>query len=165
MSYLYGGVSAENHSQFGGRLMPAGRNVRIVMMRNDLDFGVEMFRDGTFERVASENNTVRGHQLVSGIHDGCFISTTKKLHIALRFATNEGTVVGFVYVLDSTKFLSFGIVSQEFCDARYPDEEEVSIRSIDGREIPREVISKIVPVRAGDYAKRFSLDSQFLCAR
>ena len=90
MCYLYRGVCEEKHYTDGGRLLPAGDKVNIVMRRDDYEHGVEMRRDGTFVRVPSEINTVRGHQLASGIHDGCMISTTESFQAAVRFATNEG---------------------------------------------------------------------------
>ena len=150
--HLYRGVSEQKHLADGGKLVPAGDNIEIVMRRDDLDRGAEIRRDGTFQRGPSETNTVRGHHLVSGIHDGCFISTTENFQIAVRFATREGSVDGIVYVLDQSKFSSLGVVSMKFPDPRYPSEEEVSIRAADGGEIPPEAIIDVKRVMASDYA-------------
>lgn len=150
-NYLFRGVSMEKHCRQAGRLIPAGKNIEIVMFRNDCALGVEMYRDGTFERVPSENNTVRGHQLISGIHDGCFISTTENFKVAVRFATSKGTSDGVIYKIDTSKFSELGIVKKKFIDPRYPDEMEVSIRAGNGGEIPQSVIAEIIKVRAGDY--------------
>lgn len=150
--HLYRGVSEQKHQADDGKLTPAGNNIEIVMRRDDLDRGAEIRRDGTFQRGASENNTVRGHHLVSGIHDGCFISTTENFEIAVRFATREGTVNGIVYVLDQSKFPSLGVVSRKVHDPRYPSEEEVSIRAADGGEIPPEAIIDIKFVKSSDYS-------------
>ena len=151
MTLLYRGVSTEIHHRQGGRLIPTGSNVDIVMRRNDADRGAELRRDGTFQRVPSEVNTARGHQLVTGIHDGCFISTTEESLIAIRFATNNGTTDGYVYVFDQRLFSPLGVVSIRFPDPRYPDEQEVSIRAADGGEIPQQIIVEVWPVSAGEY--------------
>lgn len=136
----------------GGLLFPRGGNIEITMRRDDYDNGAEMLRDGTFVRGPSEANTVRGHQLVSGIHDGCMISATESLPIAIRFATREGEVDGVVYVLDEERFTALGVVAWRLPDPRYPHEQEVSIRAADGGEIPKEVIVEVRKVCAADYA-------------
>lgn len=150
--HLYRGMSEQRHQANGGRLIPTGNNIEIVMRRDDRDRGAVIPRNGTFQRGPSETNTVRGHHLVSGIHDGCFISTTESFQIAVRFATREGRVNGIVYVLDKSRFSALGIVSRKFPDPRYPSEEEVSIRAADGGEIPREAIIEVKRVMASDYA-------------
>lgn len=151
MTFLYRGVSLELHNKLNGRLIPAGNNIQVVMTRGDYAQGAVMCRDGTFVRSPSESNTVRAHQLVSGIHEGCFVSTTERFEVAVRFATKEGSVDGFVYVLDQEKFRELGIVSYGFADSRYPDEHEVSIRAEDGGEIPQAAIAKIISVSATEY--------------
>ena len=110
-----------------------------------------MLRDGAFRRVPCETNTVRGHHLVSGIHDGCFISTTESYEIAIRFATSEGHTNGFVYILDESRFSELDIVAQRLPDPHYPEEEEVSIRATDGGESPQSVIVEIRKVQACEY--------------
>ena len=87
----------------------------------------------------------------SGFRDGCFISTTREIKRAVFFATVGGTTDGYVYVIDSSKFSALGVVEVAFPDARYPDEEEVSIHAADNGEIPRDVIIEIRQVKAGDY--------------
>lgn len=149
--HLYRGVSEQKHQADGGRLIPAGHNIEIVMQRNDLASGAEIRRDGTFQRVPSEANTVNGHHLVSGIHGGCFISTSESFKIAVKFATNEGRTDGVVYVLDDSTFQTHGVVSKKVQDPRYPSEEEVSIRAADGGEIPQAVIIGVINVTANEY--------------
>ncbi|MBW8067181.1 MAG: hypothetical protein GJU73_07020 [Ferrovum sp.] len=154
MNYLYRGVCEEKHEANGGRLIPAGNNMEIVMQRNDytrLSDESKFLRDGTFVRIPSEVNTARGHQLDSGIHGGCMISTTESYQIAVLFATNEGTVNGVIYKLDKAKFQSYGIRSHKFICPRFPDEKEVSICAEDGGEIPQEVIVTVRKVLASEF--------------
>lgn len=146
MCYLYRGISEEHYVRDEGRLIPAGKNSEILMSRADWSEGVDMRRDGTFERQPSEVNTVRAHHLKSGFRGGCYVSTTKDFQMAVFFATNGGKVNGYVFVIDSSKFSSFGIEAVEFPDPRYPDENEVSIRAADNGEIPSDVIVEILRV-------------------
>ncbi len=148
---LYRGVPEQTHQENKGRLIPAGKNIEIAMRRDSLEYDGLMRRDGTFQRGLSETNTVRGHHLVSGVHGGCFISTTEDFKVAHRFATREGRVNGVVYVLGQARFSTLGIVSIKFPDPRYPGEKEVSIRAADGGEIPLEAIMEVRCVMASDY--------------
>ena len=93
-------------------------------------------------------NTLRAHQMKSGMHDGAFISTSILFDVASEFATEKGTVVGFVYKIDPDLFEQYGVVARQDPIPKYVGEAEVSIRSEDGGEIPEEVIIEIIEVPA-----------------
>lgn len=150
MCYLYRGVSEEYYEKMGGRIIPAGKKSEVVMTHGDYLKGVEMHRDGKFVRVLSETNTVRAHHLKSGLHDGCFISTTRDIERAKRFATIRGMTDGYIYVIDPSKFFNLGVVAYEFSVTSH-DEQEVSIRASDNGEIPSAVIFKLLRVKSNEY--------------
>jgi hypothetical protein len=150
MSIIYRGVSQEMYKQLNGKLIPAGNKIKSTLTRGDFSEKESILRGQHFDRVPSERNTVRGHQIESGIHDGCFISTTKDYQEAVKFATKKGMADGFIYFLDSSLFSSLGIVSIEFDDPPY-DEQEISIRALDGGEMPLKAVTKIVAVKTIDF--------------
>lgn len=151
MCNLYRGVSVEYHTKKAGRLIPAGVNSEVLMTRNDMSEGVVIPRDGTFVRYTSATNAIRAHQLKSGFHDSCYISTTKDIERAKFFATIGGAVDGYIYIIDTSKFSDAGVMACELPDPHYPDEQEVTLRALDNGEIPIEVIIQILPVNAGEY--------------
>ena len=142
--YLYRGVTKEMHEMQQGRLIPAGKNIKTVMQRNDNDLeGVHFKRDGRYTRDYSEQNTIRAHHMKSGMHDGAFISTTTNYNVACNFATNNGLVDGYVYVIDPGLFEKYDVTAKQDPDPMYEIESEVSIRSVDGGEISNKIIIKL----------------------
>jgi hypothetical protein len=95
--------------------------------------------DGQFTYGTSENNAARGHQLHSGMHDGCWISFTRSKAEAIWFATSEG-LSGFVYIVDEDLMAQHGVVAKEFPDPEYPRELEVSLRAADNGCLPEQTI-------------------------
>ncbi|EGR2840724.1 hypothetical protein DU977_19110, partial [Vibrio cholerae] len=132
----------------GGKLIPKGNNIEIVMTRSDHkpQDGVEFLRDGRFRRGPSEINTLRAHQMKSGMHEGAFLSTSGSLTVATMFATTNGTKPGVVYKIDPDLFEQFGVVARKDPEPKYADEAEVSIRSVNGGEIPSEVIVDVINI-------------------
>lgn len=155
MTIIYRGVSEKMYKQLNGKLTPVGNEIKITLTRGDFSENESILRGQHFDRVPSERNTARGHQMKSGIHGGCFISTTKNYEEAVKFATNNGTTDGFIYFLDSSLFFSLGIVFIEFDDPSY-DEQEISIRALDGGEIPLKAVTKIVAVKTIDFNHKLS---------
>jgi len=147
--YLYRGVSENKHTETEGKLIPKGNNIKTVMYRGDFnpELGFVSNRshpDGRFTRDYSETNTVRAHHIESGMHDGSFISTTTSIELARKFATNEWKEPGYIYVIDPELFEEYEVTALKDPDPQYPNEYEVSIRAVDGGEIPKEVITRIV---------------------
>jgi hypothetical protein len=141
---LYRGVKYEQHLTAKGQIKPRGEAIEVVP-RFD---GTWCF-DGTFSYGYSEDNAVRAHHIQNGKWGGCFVSTSRNYEVAKYFATSDEhgrRFNGFVYHLDETLFGQYGVVAHEFGDPLYPDEEEVSIRAGDGREIPAGVIVRIEKV-------------------
>jgi hypothetical protein len=136
------------HEETQGKLDPKGDNVKIVMTRGDHnpDQDIYLHRDGRFTRDYSEGNTIRAHQMKSGMHNGAFISVSTSSEVARYFATSGGTKDGYIYVIDSSLFNKYGVVARQDPDPMHPNEQEVSIRSAEGKELPREIIVEIQAV-------------------
>ncbi len=145
MSLLYRGVCKTVDQLNNGALRPKGVCHEISIKRD----GQIQNRDGEFNRFPSENNTVRAHQLNSGMYNGCFISFTKSEDTARRFATrnpNNQNEDGFVYVVDDALFSKYGVVAQEVKDPKYPNEMEVTIRAEDNGDLPMGIVVEKRPV-------------------
>jgi len=141
---LYRGVRSELHLELKGQIKPRGEAIEVVP-RFD---GTWCF-DGTFTFGHSEANAVRAHHIQNGKWGGCFVSTSRSYRVAKYFATSDEyrrRFDGFVYHLDESLFDQYGVVSHEFGDPLYPDEKEVSIRAVNGGEIPAEVIVRVEEV-------------------
>lgn len=135
MNLLYRGVSKKLDTRLNGLLVPKGSKAKVVPR-----YDGKITYDETFTYGESEDNTVRGQHIETSLYGGCYISTTKKVELAVLFATHKFSEDGWVYVLDSSLFDKFGVTSKEFPDPLYPDEFEVSIRASDCGHIPSEVI-------------------------
>ncbi|HFQ5589487.1 TPA: hypothetical protein ACGUM0_004226 [Vibrio vulnificus] len=146
--FLYRGVSMGMHKKDDGKLIPKGNNIEVVMTRSDHNpqEGVELLRDGRFLRGPSEINTLRAHQMKSGMHERAFLSTSVSLNVAMMFATTNGTEPGVVYKIDPDLFEQFGVVARQDPDPKYANEAEVSIRSVNGGEIPSEVVVDVIEI-------------------
>ena len=141
---LYRGVSSEQHLESKGQIKPRGNAIEVVP-RFD---GTWRF-DGTFTFGQSEENAVRAHHIENGKWGGCFVSTSRSYEVAKYFATSDEhghRFHGFVYHLDESLFDQYGVVSHELEDPLHPDEKEVSIRGVDGGEIPVGVIVRVEEV-------------------
>lgn len=138
MAYLYRGVSVVMDQMNECQLRPKGNRSAVNMTYGDGVIG--MMHDGKFTYGESEDNAARGHQLQSGLHNGCFLSFTRSLDMAIKFATDEHTVQGFVYVVDEERLVNYGVVAKEYPDPEYPAEMEVSLRAIDNGDLPSQII-------------------------
>ena len=74
------------------------------------------------------------------MYDGCYISTTRNLSEAKKFATSGNMEDGYVYVIDESLLEAYGVVSLEFENPEHPHEQEVSLRAHDCKEIPLDVV-------------------------
>jgi len=136
MNKLYRGVSKCDYADNNGKVLPKGSVKKVVMK-----YGGRGIRyDGKFTYGPSENNTARSHQIDSGMHGGCGISTTRDKIIAESFATTNGIMDGFVYVIDESKLDGLNIEKYEFSDAENLHEKEVTLITGDCGELPSEVI-------------------------
>ncbi len=133
MGKLYRGVSKSLDKANNGKIIPRGDKIKVPMRYGD---GAR-YKQVTYGE--SELNTVRAHHLESGKYDGCFISTTRCFDNAVKFATNMGER-GYVYIIDESLLESSGVIVMCPSDPEFPDEQEVSIRAIDGGEIPMDIV-------------------------
>ncbi len=135
---LYRGVNEHLDRLNDGQLRPKGNRIEINMTRADGDLGMK--RDGKFSRGRTEDNAARGHQLQSGLHDGCFLSFTRSLQVAIHFATNNNTKKGFVYIVDEDRLAIFGVLAKEYSEQTHPEEMEVSLRASDGGDLSMQIV-------------------------
>ena len=155
MSRLYRGVSKQMDEYDNGELRPKGNKSKVTMSYEDNGFSY----DGKYTYGKSEKNAARAHQVASGMHGGCFVSTSRNRKVAEFFATSDKSgnrVDGYVYVIDEGKLKEFGIIALEFTDAEHPDHYEVSLRAHDNGVLPLEVILEKYEV--------FAKDVPLLCA-
>lgn len=136
MSKLYRGVSFSVDSENGGKVLAKGSEREVTMKIGDK--GVKI--DGKFQVGSAVNNTARAHQLESGMHGGCGISTTRSFEEAKKFATSGGMEDGYVYEIDEVLLSEYGIETFEFSDPDYPHEQEVTLIPKNCNELPSEVI-------------------------
>ena len=136
MGKLYRGVSKVDDQNHNGRLFPKGNIQKVTMKCGDK--GLKF--DGKFTHGPSKNNTARSHQVESGMHEGCCISTTRCKDTAEYFATSGNLEDGFVYILDEELLDKYNIIQQEFIDAENPHEHEVTLMAEGGGEITTDVI-------------------------
>lgn len=141
---LYRGMRLVRHIASEGRIIPSGRAKEVVPR-----FDGTWCLDGTFTLGHSEDNAARAHHIENGKWGGCFVSTSRNREVAKYFATTDEhgrKYKGVVYHIDESLFDQFGVVSREFGDPLYPEEQEVSIRAEDGEEIPLEVVVRVEEV-------------------
>jgi len=135
MKLLYRGVSKNLDLTLNGQIKPKGFKSKVTAYHDG-----KIKHDGTFTHGESENNAVRAQQIDSGLYNNCFVSTTKNLKKAIEFATTNYSEAGWIYIINSNAFKTYGVISKEFSDPLYPDEIEVSIRDKNCENIPIEVI-------------------------
>lgn len=133
---LYRGVSKTHDKICEGKLQPSGGESVVSMKFGD----PELKFDGTHVVGLSEQNTVRAHQLESGRHNGCFISTTRNEDVAHHFATSDNAEEGYVYVIDEEKLEMYDIIAHEKIFEENSHESEVSLRSRDNGELPYDIV-------------------------
>lgn len=136
MGYLYRGVCKRMDIEWEGKLRPKGNQSRISMKIGDSGLKI----DGTWTVGRSEENTVRAHQLESGRHNGCLISTTRNEQRALFYATNDNKEEGFVYIIDEDRLKDYGVVAYERVYKENTSDEEVSLMAANNDELPNEII-------------------------
>lgn len=136
MRKLYRGVCKQYDFECGSKLRPKGTKAKVTMKLGDNGLKV----DGTWKVGQSEENTVRAHQLESGRHNGCLISTTRNEQIAIHFATSGNIEEGFVYVIDEDKLEEYGVVAFERKYFENGHEKEVSLMASDNGDLPDEII-------------------------
>lgn len=138
MRTLFRGISKKDDEVNGGKLIPKGKLKEVVMKYGDQGLRY----DGKFIYGPSETNTARSHQVESGMHNGCCISTTRNKSIAENFATSGNLEDGYVYVIDEDALERYKITKYEFSDPENPHESEVTLMAEDGGEISSNVITK-----------------------
>jgi hypothetical protein len=143
-NYLYRGVSIVDDVENNGELLPKGEHssTPVYMGQEGACFGAGY----TFG--SSEGNAVRAHQVNTAMNNGCYISTSSSKEVAIKFATIDNMVDGYIYTLDSDLFSKYGVVSHILPGVENTVEYEVSIRAIDNGRIPVEVIISKESVQA-----------------
>ncbi|MDG2959834.1 hypothetical protein P7L91_03130 [Bisgaard Taxon 10/6] len=134
---LYRGVSFHMDKLNDGKLVPTGTQPSTTLFHD------EYFKyDGTGTYGKTDDNAVRAHQIKSGLYNGCYISTTSDYEIAKIFATQNYSINGYIYHLNTELFEQYGILMYQYTNPKYPKEQEITIRTIDCKEIPQAVIVK-----------------------
>ena len=136
MDKLYRGVSKIDDERNNDKIFPKGDAKKVTMRYGD--HGVR--HDGKFTHGSSITNTARSHQINSGMHNGCGVSTTRDKKIAEYFATSGGIEGGFVYIISEIKLADYGILQYEFVDAENSHEKEVTLIMGNSESLPNEVI-------------------------
>lgn len=134
-------MSKSIDKDLNGKLMPKGDKAKTTVK-----YGAG-FLYGQVQYGESENNAIRAHQKKTGMYDGCYISATRSFDKAKHFATTGNTEDGYVYILDEDLFEKYRVSSFELDHPEFPDEEEVSLRAKDCREIPQEVIVDKIEIK------------------
>ena len=136
MKKLYRGVSVSMDEENEGRIVPKGNELAVIMKVGDKGLRA----DGKFQVGPTINNTARSHQLESGMHGGCAISTTRDFDRAKEFATSGGFEDGYIYEINEDFLSEYGVTVFDFIDPEYPHEKEVTLITKDCCELPSEVI-------------------------
>jgi hypothetical protein len=135
MAYLYRGVNCRLYDELRGELKPRG-DKPAVAVRHDGKFKY----DGTWTYGSTTDNAARAHRKQSGLYGGSFVSFTRDIVEACRFATEGFTEPGWIYVVDPTLLDAAGVIMWEADDAEWADEQEVSLSARDGSSIPPGVV-------------------------
>lgn len=136
--FLYRGVSVIDDDNNEGKLLPKGnQNTSMVYCGQK---GAVL--GAGYVLGSSEGNAVLAHQVESGMNNGCYVSTSKDISVAKKFATSGNFCSGYIYTLDESLFKKFGVVRYELPNSEFSGESEVSIRARDNGPIPQGVIIK-----------------------
>jgi hypothetical protein len=139
---LYRGVSVELDTMNNGKLVILGQATEA-----DVTWGQEGVSFGAgYVYGVSRVNAIKAHHVDSKMKKLGFLSTTRDYSVAVRFATHNNSVPGYIYTLDVCKFEAHGIMCHELPDSIYPDEQEVSISCEFGNVIPDSVVDKKEPI-------------------
>jgi len=134
---LYRGVSVELDTLNNGKLVILGQATE------DVNWGQEDVRFGAgYVYGISRVNAIKAHHVDSNMKNLGFLSTTRDYSVAVRFATNNNSSLGYVYTLDVCKFEAHGIMCHVLPDPIYPNEQEVCISCKFNRVIPDSVVDK-----------------------
>jgi hypothetical protein len=132
---LYRGVDKKTDAANGGKLVPKGKNVKVIAQ-----YDGRWKMDGKITLGPTQSNTARAHQLETGLYGGCGVSTSCSEKVAIRFATGGGFEEGFVYVIDEAKLADANVATWEFADAAEPQEQEVTLIPLDGQALPQSIL-------------------------
>ena len=149
MEYLYRGVSKKKYDACRGKLLSNGSNSSLTMEIGDEDFKI----GNQFIIGDSKENIVRLHHIESGKNDGCAVSTTRDIRVALVFAL-EMSEIGYIYVIDKNKLEENNIEKFELKDLKYPEETEITLVNNDCRDLSLNIVFKILPVSNADLEKQ-----------
>jgi hypothetical protein len=143
MAKLYRGICEELDIENNGTLRPKG-NISKISFPQRINVPPEIRRDGKFNRDCSENNMARLHQIESGAHDGCYLSFSRSITTATRYATflDGERTNGYVYEVDEELLTQHGVVAHEFPDPEYPGEIEASLRADKNGDLPMDIVIK-----------------------
>ena len=112
MQYLYRGVNCELDTQFCGEIRPKGTEDVMEFMAGD---NCVLAGNSLNTIGSSQRNAMHGHNLCSDMYKTSFVSFTADLKTAEKFATYDGTLNGFIYVVSPSILdeLEVGYASQE----------------------------------------------------
>lgn len=137
MQYLYRGVNCELDIQFCGEIRPKGAEDVMGFMAGD---NCVLAGNSLNTIDSSQRNAMHGHNLCSDLYNTSFVSFTTDLETAKKFATYDGSMNGFIYVVSPSTLeeLEIGYVSPE---AQVNDTEfEVLVNLIGLKALPSAAI-------------------------
>lgn len=149
-SYLFRGINQKMYQNSGGVLYPKLMNYPFTYV---FKADGSIIANGSAIAGPSIQNAVLGHQINSKKFPTSGISTTPIFDRAKYYATNGGRFsLGYVFKLDRKLFERFGIeeyiVSEWVENPNKPEDEEVILVSESLKELPSQVIVKIMEVSA-----------------
>jgi len=146
---LYRGVSEQMDKANNGEISSSGTKVEIPLHWDDPNVFRWDDQDLPCTAGSSEQAMLKHHQSDNSNEKSGWISTTKSIVVAKRFATTSGMFDGWVYELEADLFDEYGVIMQPIF--HYPDnegEEEISIRVKESGPIPQPVITNKFKVLA-----------------
>lgn len=135
--FLYRGISVNDDRKNNGEILLKGERPDIEGQAGN----IWMQCGAGIECGSSDGNAVVAHQFDSEISNTSYVSTTKEFEVAVQFATQDNSIYGYVYTLNTEKFSEYGVMAYEREGPSVYNEEEVTIRTKDLGPIPSEVLS------------------------
>jgi len=146
--YLYRGVSEQKYDETGGGLRPKVTSPFEYVFKFD---GSITF-DGSWNFGTSVTNAVRRHELRQKGFPSSGVSTTPVFEQARFYATQGGTVKGFVLKIDRSLLPQYNIteyvVSEWIVSPSVPNDLEVILVASDFGTLPPDIVVEIIEVIA-----------------
>lgn len=106
MELLYRGVSTKCDAISGAQIKAKGKNEELEFMAGDSNV---MVGNSLNTSHPSQRNAMHGHNICSDLYKTSFVSFTTSFEVAEKFATDDGYVEGYVYIIDTSVLRELGI--------------------------------------------------------